>query len=219
MRSVWKYLREGYIRFVEKQGFPIIITLCVAVITATALWTNRHHTEYITPPPQVTADVSAAHLMQQSLREAVTPTPMPTEAPRRFTPPLENITFLREFNANTMVQSKITGLWAIHDAVDLKANPGEKVLAISDGVVLHSGKNELLGTWLLIDHGDSIEVLYAGMALNNDYRTGDEVRAGAVIGFCGSGPMDESDLGPHLHLRVTKDGHAIDPASLWTAGN
>ena len=44
---------------------------------------------------------------------------------------------------------------------------------------------------------------------------GDPVALGQVIGFVGNGVMDEADLPSHLHLRVTRDGNAIDPSLLW----
>lgn len=219
MRAKWKRLVDGYVKFVEKQGFPIIVTVCVAVITATALWTRQNQEAYVSPTPPVSEDVSAAQLMQQTLQQAATPSPAPTEAPRLWQPPLAEYTILREYDSQAMVQSGVTGVWAIHDGLDLQSSRGAKVLAMADGVVLDGGSNQLQGVWLLIDHGDGVEALYTGMALNNDYRAGDQVRAGDVIGFVGAGPLDESDLGPHLHLRVTKDGHSIDPATLWEASS
>lgn len=215
MRAVFNRLRNGYVKFVEKQGFPIIVTLCIAVITATAVWTGRKTTAYVSPTPPVNHDVSAAQLIQQTLREAVTPTPVPTDAPRSWRAPMDEVTILRPYNAETMVHSGVTGIWSLHDAIDIKAARGAKVYAISDGTIVDSGRNEMSGEWLLVDHGDGIEALYAGMALNNDYVAGDKVRAGDTIGFSGSGPMDETDLEPHLHLRVTDQGAAVNPVTLW----
>lgn len=215
MRAIWKRIRDGYVKFVEKQGFPIIVTLCVAVITATALWTEKQEAAYVSPTPPVTNDVSAVQLMQQSLREAVTPTPAPTEAPRVWQTPLAEMVVLREYTADSLSQSGVTGVWAIHDALDLQTERGSKVFAMSDGTVVDSGENKLLGVWVQIDHGDGVEALYAGLALNNGYLAGDEVRAGAVIGYSGNGLLEESDMPPHLHLRVTEDGVTIDPATLW----
>lgn len=215
MRAAFIRLRKAYLRFVERQGFPIIVTVCMAVIVATALWTGRQEAPYVSPTPPPSGDVSAAQLLQQSMREAVTPSPAPTATPLVWRAPLDESTVLRGYDASVMVQSGVTGLWAIHDAVDLQAARGAKVRAIADGTVLDAGKDTLQGVWLLLSHADGVEALYAGLALNNDYRPGDRVRAGDVIGYVGSGPLAESDLPPHLHLRVTRDGHSIDPASLW----
>lgn len=214
IKSAFVRLRDGYVRFVEKQGFAIITVVCVAVITATAVWSKQEEV-YVAPTPPVSQDVSAAQLMQQSLREAATPSPTPTEAPRMWNPPLDEISIARPFDADSMVQSGITGIWAIHDAVDLAAKHGAKVYATADGIVLSTGNDQLRGAWLLIDHGDGIEALYAGLSMQADYRPGDKVFAGDVIGYVGGGLLDETDLEPHLHLRVTQNGAAIDPNTLW----
>lgn len=209
-------MKDGYVRFVEKQGFPVIVTVCVAVITATALWTGqRQEDKWVAPTPPPAQDISAAQLIQQSLRQT-TASPAPTDAPREWTSPLEQAEVLRTFSADGMVQSGMTGIWAIHDALDLAAARGSKVRAISSGTVTGHGQDELLGAWVQIDHGDGVEAHYAGMALGGAFLTGDEVRMGDVIGYVGTGPLDESDLLPHLHLRVTRDGTPIDPLSLWT---
>lgn len=216
MRSAFQRVRDGYVRFVEKQGFAIIAVVCVAVITATAIWTDRQDT-YVAPTPPAAGDVSAAQLMQQPLRDAATATPAPSAASQAWTPPLADTAILRPFSTSGMIKSGVTGIWAIHDAVDLSASRGDRVCAIADGTVRSTGDDELLGVWLLIDHNDGVEALYAGLAAAGAYIAGDKVRAGDTIGFAGGGPLDETDLAPHLHLRVTQNGQAIDPALLWNA--
>lgn len=215
--TAWlRKVKTGYIRFVEKQGFPIIVTICVAIITSTAVFTGQQEDPWTAPtPPVSTNQVLAAQLMQQSLREAVTIAPTPCPTPRVWIPPLEQIIVLREFSLDHMEQCSITGLWTIHDALDLQAASGSKVYALSDGVVIDGGTDELRGTWLMIDHQDDIVALYAGMMDDNGYLPGDRVYGGDIIGYSGSGPLDESELAPHLHLRVTQAGAAIDPRSLW----
>jgi len=215
MKTAFHRLKERYVHFVEHQGFPIIVTVCVAVITATAVWTSQQKEPYVSPTPPVADHVSAAQLMQQSLREAATATPVPTEEPQKWQAPLADITILRPFDTHTMVRSGITGIWAIHDAVDLQCSPGDKVFAISDGVVASVGIDRMKGAWLMIDHGNGFEALYAGLAMTADYIAGDEVRMGATIGYAEEGPVDESDLPPHIHLRVTQAGQPIDPSALW----
>lgn len=215
--NVFSRLKESYVRFVEKQGFPIIVTACVAVITATALWTGRQEDAWISPTPPPSGDVSASRLMQQSLHQAATATPAPTDTPRQWSPPLEAPEILREFSSDSMVQSGVTGVWAVHDSVDLASPRGSKVFAMSEGNVTGHGQDDLLGAWVRIDHGDGMEALYAGMAMVGSFLTGDAVRADDVIGYAGIGPLDEHDLPPHLHLRVTQNGRAIDPSCLWTA--
>lgn len=214
MKEVFRKISEHYIRFVEKQGFPIIVTVCVAVITATALFTRQNQTAYVSPTPPPAEHISAAQLLQQSLTSAATSTPSPTAAPVTWAAPMDSMELLRGFDSTTMVRMD-SSIWAIHDAIDLKADAGTPIYAIGDGEVIAAGNDALQGAWLTIGHADNVEATYAGMALVNDYLPGDTVRKGDTIGFCGSGPLDEASIGPHLHLRATMDGQAIDPCSLW----
>lgn len=218
MTEAFKKAREQYIRFIEKQGFPIIVTVCVAVITATALFTMQSRTSYVSPTPPPVEHISAAQLLQQSLANAATATPAPTATPLQWCAPLDTMEVLRSFDVSSMICMD-SGVWAIHDAIDLKTEAGAPVYAISDGEVIAAGNDMLKGAWLTIRHDDRVEAHYAGLALLNDYISGDTVYMGDTIGFCGNGPLDEESSGPHLHLRVTKDGQAIDPNTLWLYGD
>ena len=111
------------------------------------------------------------------------PTPDPTAAPRTWMPPLSQLSVVTAFSRDTMVQSGVTGIWAVHPAVDLSCRRGDKVLAIGDGIVIGAGQDQRQGAWLRIDHGDGVTADYAGMALAADYLPGDQVEIGAVIGI------------------------------------
>lgn len=214
MKASFRQLRDKCAHLVEKQGFPIVVTVCVCVITATALWTKQHEAQPLVPTSP-TQDVSAAQLLQETLRDATTPSPVPTKPPQTFSPPLTEYTLLTAFSATTMQRNGMTGVWAVHDAADLQAPLGSPVLAIGDGVIADQGEDLLRGAWIYIDHGDGIEAFYAGMERNSSFIVGNKVHAADVLGYVGIGLMAESDLPPHLHLRITSRGAAIDPLSLW----
>lgn len=209
-------LKTRCMTFMDKQGFPITLTVCIGVITATALWARQQHTPYIAPTPPPSGEVSAAQLLQESLRSRTSPTPSPTEAPSAWLAPLADTVVLRPFSTESMVRSDLTGVWHVHDGVDLAAPAGTAIRAMADGIVTAAGQDKLQGAWLLIDHNEGFAALYAGMALCNGYIEGDKVFGGDTIGYCGAGPMEESDIGPHLHLHVEKNGVAIDPVTLWS---
>ena len=213
MKASFQRIRNTYVRFVDKQGFPIIVTLCVAVITATALWTRRQEALPASPTPP-SANVPAAQLIQQALRDVATPSPSPSVTPRRWSAPLEEISVLTPFSRETMVECSIPGVWTVHAAVDLGCQRGEPIRAMADGTVISAGQDKLRGAWLRIDHGDSVEVLYAGMAATADYITGDAVKAGGIIGYGGNSMAEETKIGPHLHVQAVQDGQTIDPLAL-----
>lgn len=218
MKKQLLHLWKSYSAFIDKQGFPLVVTVCVAVITCTALYRADHSEAYVSPTPPVNEHVSAAQLLQQSLRDTVTPSPSPAVSPSRYLAPLDGLNILRAFDTETMYQGSTTGVWMIHDAIDLGCTIGDRVIAMADGTVLSSGHDSLLDGWLLIRHEGQLEALYAGLAFSNDYREGDKVFAGDTIGYIGDPPADEQELGPHLHLRVTRNGMAVDPLRLFDTG-
>lgn len=212
LRRLWSI----YVDFAERQGFMIILTVCVATIAGTALWTKNT----MQSPPEPTSpayDASyAAQLQQQSLRNVSTPVPLPSPSlpPDVWHGPLASISVLTEFQAARLTPSAANGLWRLHDAVDLRCTPGEPVCAMKDGSVSAVQQEGLLGGMVEIDHGQGIIIRYAGMSAVADLRPGDPVDAGQTIGFAGNGVLDETDLGTHLHLRVTRNGTAMDPLDL-----
>lgn len=218
MRSVrerWNQLSKWYARFVEKQGFLIILAVCVGVIAATAVWTRQTDTPRVAPTPPVDEAASAARLSQQSLKDAATQTPAPTQAPAVFSAPLDTVTVLRGFEGTRLAPSGVTGVWQLHDACDLQAEAGALVKAMASGVVTECADQGVMGAYVAVDHGDGVVALYAGMKALSAVRAGDPVQAGQTLGFAGSGMVDETDLPAHLHLRVERNGKAVDPVLLW----
>ena len=214
MHSRIKHVWNRVISFSEKQGFPIIITVCIGIITASAVWSAPATDAYAAPTPPVNQDVSAAQLLQESLRHASMPTPTATATPPQWCSPLEHVNVITPFSTSKVTHNDATGLWQIHAGVDLSGERNSPVYAIADGTVIAHGNDVLLGTWLCVSHGD-IEALYAGMTSTADYITGDKMDMHDIIGYVGSGPKGEELLGPHLHLETRKNGTLIDPLSLW----
>ena len=206
----------GYVRFVEKQGFLVVLGVCVGVIVLTALWSQSQQVPPAAPTPPVDPSAAqAAQLMQEHLADALLPTPAPTAAPPTFAPPLSQVQVLQPFDAGRLRQQGHAGLWQLHDAVDLAAAPGDKVCAIAAGTVLAAEQDTALGMQLTVDHGSGVIAQYAGLAALAGLRPDDPVSAGQTLGFIGDAPPAESALGPHLHLRVTRKERAVDPTLLW----
>lgn len=207
---------KRYTQFIEQQGFAIIVTVCVLIIGVTAAWTkSAEDVPGPAPTPPVVEDLSASRLFQEPLSQVATPTPSPTPFAPVWRAPMESISVLTEFDATRVKHSAVTGLWRVHDAVDLAAETGDIVSAMADGVCVAVAEKGLEGASVSVDHGGGVIVQYAGMAKAAPLRVGDPVTAGQTVGFAGNGMMDETDLPAHLHLRATRDGNAIDPLRLF----
>lgn len=209
----WKRFSAWYVRFVERQGFAIILTVCVGVIAATALWANGATPAVPAPTSPVDGAALAAQLQQESLSQVSTPAP--SAAPAAWVPPVESISVLRAFDGTRLQRSGVSGLWQVHDAVDLRCAMGDTISAMGNGTVVQATDKGIYGACVIIDHGGGLVAQYAGMSLQAGLQPGDPVSAGQAIGFGGNTMVDETNQEPHLHLRVTCDGQAINPLTLW----
>lgn len=95
-----------------------------------------------------------------------------------------------------------------HKAIDLRANTGDPIFAMMDGVVTGAGGSYNAMT---INHGDGLSSRYLHLSQMGVPR-GTKVVAGQEIGKAGGkGPNGPNQYVPHLHLGVYKDSKPIDP--------
>lgn len=95
-----------------------------------------------------------------------------------------------------------------HTGLDIAAPAGQPIYAAEDGVVITSGWSRGgYGNYIIIDHGDGVQTLYAHNSRNLVER-GDRVSKGQVIGRIGS---TGRSTGPHVHFEVRLDGNRVNP--------
>lgn len=88
-----------------------------------------------------------------------------------------------------------------HNAVDLAAPTGTPILASADGKIIVSravGYNGGYGLYVVINHDNGTQTLYAHMSRNN-VSAGQNITQGQVIGAVGS---TGKSTGPHLHFEI-----------------
>ena len=101
------------------------------------------------------------------------------------------------------------GLWAsYHTGLDFSADYGSPIKAMANGVISEVGYDGSYGNKVVITLDDGTELWFCHMS---DYSvaSGQEVRAGEVIGYIGT---TGNTTGPHLHLEVRPGaGDPVDP--------
>ena len=142
--------------------------------------------------------------------EPVDNTPVAAAVPKLVVSPLKG-EVLTAFSVDQLVYSETLGDWRTHDGMDIAADAGTRVLAASGGQVVSVTEDALMGTTVVLDHGDGYQTTYASLQAKPTVAKGDTVTAGQVIGAVGTTAAAESAQGPHLHFSVTKDGDAVDP--------
>ncbi|MFA5527425.1 MAG: peptidoglycan DD-metalloendopeptidase family protein [Peptostreptococcales bacterium] len=95
----------------------------------------------------------------------------------------------------------------LHTGTDFRVPSNSTIVAVNDGVVIHSNWLGGYGKTVMIDHGGGIVTLYAH---NNSLTVslGEKVKKGQTIAKSGS---TGQSTGPHLHFEVRVNGEYVDP--------
>ncbi len=96
----------------------------------------------------------------------------------------------------------------MHEGIDFAAPSGTAIQATGNGRIVKSEtKSSGYGRYVIIDHGNGYQTLYAHMK-EIKVRVGEKVKKGQQIGLIGS---TGTSTAPHCHYEVRKDGKPINP--------
>ena len=98
-----------------------------------------------------------------------------------------------------------------HNGIDIPALKGTEITAVLDGKVLEAGFDAQEGNYLILDHGEGLETVYAHCQ-SLAVEAGMAVSQGEVIAAVGSTGVS---TGPHLHFGVRQDGTYQDPVAYF----
>ena len=132
--------------------------------------------------------------------------------PAVFTWPVKG-EILSGFSLEVLAYDETMGDWRTHSGVDIAASVGTNVLAISAGTVQGVYDDDLMGTCVVVDHGDGLTSTYCNLSAKPTVSEGDTVSTGTVLGVVGETAIAESSRPSHLHLEMAQDGKAVDPVS------
>jgi murein DD-endopeptidase MepM/ murein hydrolase activator NlpD len=99
---------------------------------------------------------------------------------------------------------------SFHKGIDIGAGAGTAVTAAASGqVVLSTFSNNGYGSYIIVQHADGSQTLYAHL-LERYVALGQYVNQGEVIGSVGCSGWCS---GNHLHFEVIIGGFVVDPLS------
>ncbi len=101
-----------------------------------------------------------------------------------------------------------------HTGVDFEVDSGVSVPAMNAGRVCAVGNNELLGKYVVIDHGYGLRTWYAHLG-ETAVKVGDAVTSGQPVGTSGSTGFTVSK---RVHVAASIGEIFIAPYSLWESG-
>ena len=221
--------------FIAGKGFYIVLFLCVAAIGISGYYlfsTLGSHDEdtavngtvqvVVTPDPSsaVTPSAAVTPTPRPAATPAATPTPTPPaeSSPTPSAPTASVFTWpvkgeiVSDFSLEVLAYDETMGDWRTHSGVDIAASVGTEVCAIAGGTVEQVCQDDLMGTTVVIDHGDGLQSAYSNLAAVPTVSVGDTVSTGSVIGSVGETALAEHSRAAHLHLEMLRDGVAVDPA-------
>ncbi len=105
----------------------------------------------------------------------------------------------------------VLGRTRMHKGVDYGAASGTPILAAGDAKVRFVGWKGGYGRAVELDHGRGHTTFYAHMSRFGNYKPGQRVPQGSVIGYVGSSGLS---TGPHLHYEFRVNGVHRNPLSV-----
>ena len=124
-----------------------------------------------------------------------------------MTPPLEKGVISSAFG---MRVHPFTGKQSFHKGVDIAAPEGAAVYACKSGITLVTGTNDLYGNYIILQHDNNTQSLYAHLHTVATEK-GETVTRGTQIGTVGNTGMS---TGAHLHFEIQSGGKAQDPSAV-----
>lgn len=104
----------------------------------------------------------------------------------------------------------VSGQVEMHYGIDILGVEGTIVQAAQAGTVREVAEEQVLGIYVVIDHGEGVVTRYAHLA-EAAVEPGTDVNKGQAIGKMGSTGVTND---AHLHFEVLVDGQPVDPLTI-----
>ena len=128
--------------------------------------------------------------------------------------PLETAALIHDYG---FYHNQTLNCYYEHTGLDFSAEVGTEVVAVAAGTVESIYKDDiLLGTEIVIDHGDGLKSLYRFVSEVEGLAVGDSVEKGEVIATVAEATGNEYKDGAHLHFEITESGKVVDPTTHLT---
>lgn len=236
-----KQYNSKHTAVLSTRGFYTILTVCCLIIAVSAwvLWSSVTTPEQtdaeaslpiITPVedlPDLTEDTPVMSEEEAAPEEEDEPEEQPAESQETVAPaPEPTVTVsapiyvrpasgvvITPFSGDELLFQPTFGDWRVHTGTDFAAEPGESVLALTDGTVQEVFEDGLYGTCVTLSHDADLTSTYCGL---DDVRVvaGQAVAAGETLGTVAETIDAEAALGTHLHVEAARAGTPIDVQEL-----
>ena len=193
-----------------EKGYYMVLLLCIAAVGVTGYAFLSNLT--MPAPAQTTLSVP---LTPKTETKVVPSAAWDDGSENAVCLPVDGET-LTPYSSSELAWNETTQDWRLHDALDVSAELGEPVAACMAGTVTAVENDDALGWSVTLRHADGYTTRYCSLAEKPAVSVGDAVDAGEIIGAVGTSASTELGLPPHLHFAVSRNGTAVDPATLFS---
>lgn len=222
--------------FFKKQGFYIVLALCLLVVGVAVAVTvfpgseaepapsdgqvvqsNQSGDETLagrkTPTPTMKPLATASPTPVATATPSATPQSVNTDArpARKGSAPVEGA-IQWGYAMDQLLYSRTLDQWTTHAGVDLNAAEGTQVHAVLSGTVAAVYEDDALGQVVTILHTNDRMSLYANLDETVSVTEGQKVNEGDVIGTVGNTALAECGDEPHLHFGFFVEEKPVDPS-------
>lgn len=221
--------------FFKKEGFYVILFVCLCIVATVAAVTTKTAKSNKKPPvaqeqtkntsketalvdDQMKSGYNNALQVKDDSKTGTTASnkgaaAVASSVDTTFAKPVEG-TLARAYSEDP-VWSDTTETYRPNFGMDIKADLGKDVFAVLDGKVEEVGDSkEGYGLQVVINHQNGLKTIYSNLDPNGIITKGKTVKKGEKIGKVGNTTLRTSyeKYGSHLHFAVMKGNDYVDPA-------
>ena len=123
--------------------------------------------------------------------------------------PINNKNITQDYS-EVPVYNATLGDYRAHTGIDYEAEVDDKVRTMGSGVVKDIYYDNMLGTVVVVEHSDSVESYYCGLAQTTFVQMGEVISAGDFVGTVYALPCETAEQS-HVHVAVKENGKWVNP--------
>lgn len=188
----------------------IVILLSLSVVLVITTISNRAK-KNDTPLNENTGDAVTTPSSPTETEKKDTPTAVPDAVPELALP--VSGTLSKKHSVDIQVFSNTLKEYRVHYGIDLVTEANAPVCAAADGTVTQIWEDPMMGWCVALTHSGNCVTVYKNLAkdMAEGLATGNEVKAGQLLGYVGDSALMEIADEAHLHMEMTVNGLQVDP--------
>lgn len=214
--------KQRIVSFLDKQGFYIVLALCLVVISVTAVLSLTRGKKENQQAQNVTFEEQeqgqqANYVGENMVMEDVTSesrseadSEKKAEVKLSLARPVQGDVIM-EFAKDKLLYNSTLKQWTTHEGIDIAADSGTAVKAALGGTVESVNEDALMGYTVVLTHENGYKTVYANLEKDVSVSKDDKVAKDQELGKVGKTAISEFDMEPHLHFELISGEERINP--------